>query len=67
MLAERVETGSQLKVFIQPSHGFTVPVDPNAPMIMVGPGTGIAPFVSFLQEREASGAKGDNWLFFGDQ
>ena len=67
MLAERVETGSQLKVFIQPSHGFTVPVDPNAPMIMVGPGTGIAPFVSFLQEREASGAKGENWLFFGDQ
>jgi sulfite reductase (NADPH) flavoprotein alpha-component len=67
MLAERVETGSELKVFIQPSHGFTVPADPNAPMIMVGPGTGIAPFVSFLQEREATGAKGDNWLFFGDQ
>lgn len=67
MLAERVETGSQLKVFIQPSHGFTVPADSNAPMIMVGPGTGIAPFVSFLQEREATGAKGDNWLFFGDQ
>ena len=67
MLAERVETGSQLKVFVQPSHGFTVPVDPNAPMIMVGPGTGIAPFVAFLQEREATGAAGDNWLFFGDQ
>ena len=67
MLAERVETGSQLKVFVQPSHGFTVPVNSNAPMIMVGPGTGIAPFVAFLQEREATGAAGDNWLFFGDQ
>ena len=67
MLAERVETGSQLKVFVQPSHGFTVPANSNAPMIMVGPGTGIAPFVAFLQEREATGAAGDNWLFFGDQ
>lgn len=67
MLAERVEAGNLLKVFIQPSHGFTVPANPNAPMVMVGPGTGIAPFVSFLQEREATGATGDNWLFFGDQ
>ena len=67
MLADRVERGSELKVFIQPSHGFTVPADPNAPMIMVGPGTGIAPFVSFLQERESVQSKGDNWLFFGDQ
>ena len=67
MLAARVEAGSELKVFIQPSHGFTVPADPNVPMIMVGPGTGIAPFVSFLQERESTQSKGDNWLFFGDQ
>ncbi len=67
MLAERVHAGSRLNVFVQPSHGFTVPTDPTAPMIMVGPGTGIAPFVSFLQEREATGATGDNWLFFGDQ
>ena len=67
MLADRVESGSELKVFIQPSHGFTVPADPNAPMIMIGPGTGIAPFVSFLQERESTQSKGDNWLFFGDQ
>ena len=67
MLADRVEAGSELKVFIQPSHGFTVPADPNVPMIMVGPGTGIAPFVSFLQERESTQSKGDNWLFFGDQ
>lgn len=67
MLAERVTPGSPLKVFIQASHGFTVPPDLNAPMIMVGPGTGIAPFLAFLEEREATGAKGDNWLFFGDQ
>lgn len=67
MLAERVEAGGEVSVFIQPSHGFTVPTDSNAPIIMVGPGTGIAPFVSFLQEREATESKGDNWLFFGDQ
>jgi len=67
MLADRVTSGSKVKVFVQPSHGFTVPENSQAPMIMVGPGTGIAPFVSFLQEREATGAKGDNWLFFGDQ
>jgi sulfite reductase (NADPH) flavoprotein alpha-component len=67
MLADRVSSGDELGVFIQPSHGFTVPSDPAAPMMMVGPGTGIAPFVAFLQERDATGAKGDNWLFFGDQ
>lgn len=67
MLADRVSKGSELKVFIQPSHGFTVPADDKLPIIMVGPGTGIAPFVSFLQEREATNATGDNWLFFGDQ
>ena len=67
MLADRVTSGDALDVFIQPSHGFTVPADAKAPMIMVGPGTGIAPFVAFLQEREATGAGGDNWLFFGDQ
>lgn len=54
-------------VFIQPSPGFKPPADPAAPMIMVGPGTGIAPFRAFLEEREASGATGKNWLFFGDQ
>ncbi len=54
-------------MFIQKSHGFTIPGDPNAPAIMVGPGTGIAPFRAFLHERDAIGAKGKNWLFFGDQ
>ncbi len=67
MLADRIRQGERLRVFIQRSHGFTVPADPDAPMIMVGPGTGIAPFIAFLQERQASGAVGKNWLFFGDQ
>ena len=67
MLSDRVESGGALRVFIQKSHGFTIPSDPDAPAIMVGPGTGIAPFRAFLHERDAIGAKGKNWLFFGDQ
>ncbi len=67
LLADRVSGGSPLNVFVQKSHGFTVPVDDSLPMIMVGPGTGIAPFLSFLQEREVRKASGKNWLFFGDQ
>ncbi len=67
MLADRVSAGDPLRVFIQKSHGFTVPADPDAPIIMVGPGTGIAPFRAFLHERDATRAKGHNWLFFGDQ
>ena len=67
MLSDRLKPGSTLRVFIQPSHGFTVPSDPNAPMIMVGPGTGIAPFIAFLQQRQVDNATGRNWLFFGDQ
>ena len=66
-LADRVEEGSPVKVFVQASHGFTVPSDDSSPMIMVGPGTGIAPFLSFLQERQIRKAEGNNWLFFGDQ
>ena len=66
-LADRVEEGSPVKVFVQASHGFTVPADDSAPMIMVGPGTGIAPFLSFLQERQIRKADGKNWLLFGDQ
>jgi sulfite reductase (NADPH) flavoprotein alpha-component len=67
MLADRVNIGGPLRVFIQKSHGFTIPSDPNVPAIMVGPGTGIAPFRAFLHERDVIGAKGKNWLFFGDQ
>ncbi len=68
MLAERVSAGETVRVFVQKNHGgFTVPPDPSTPMIMVGPGTGIAPFMAFLQERAANQNTGDNWLFFGDQ
>ncbi len=67
MLADRVATGAPLRVFVQKSHGFTIPGDPAAPAIMVGPGTGIAPFRAFLHERDAIGAPGKNWLFYGDQ
>ena len=68
MLADRVQAGMALRVFRQPNHGgFTVPSDDRTPMIMVGPGTGIAPFIAFLQERDATNASGKNWLFFGDQ
>ncbi len=66
-LADRVGDTNFVKVYVQPSHGFKPPTDGDLPMIMVGPGTGIAPFRAFLEERQATGAKGKNWLFFGDQ
>ncbi len=66
-LAERAAEGAEVPVFIQPAHGFRLPADSDAPVIMIGPGTGVAPFRAFLQERRARGAKGRNWLFFGDQ
>src|SRR6185436_3311581 len=66
-LADIATAGDVIPVFIQPSHGFGLPADPATPVIMVGPGTGIAPFRAFLEEREATGATGCNWLFFGDQ
>ncbi|MGV3549354.1 sulfite reductase subunit alpha [Rhizobium sp.] len=66
-LADRVADGGRAGIFVSPNKSFRVPSDNDAPMIMVGPGTGIAPFRAFLQERRARGAKGKNWLFFGDQ
>jgi sulfite reductase (NADPH) flavoprotein alpha-component len=66
-LADRIEAGATLKAYVQKAHNFGLPADPATPIIMVGPGTGIAPFRAFLQEREAIGAKGKNWLFFGHQ
>jgi sulfite reductase (NADPH) flavoprotein alpha-component len=66
-LAERAAPGAPVPVFVQPSHGFRLPANGDAPVIMIGPGTGIAPFRAFLQERRALGAGGRNWLFFGDQ
>jgi len=66
-LAERVDESMPVPIFVQTSHGFRLPATPDTPIIMVGPGTGLAPFRAFLEERESIGAKGRSWLFFGDQ
>jgi sulfite reductase (NADPH) flavoprotein alpha-component len=66
-LADRVAEGSSAGIFVSQNKSFRLPADNDAPVIMVGPGTGVAPFRAFLQERRARGAKGRNWLFFGDQ
>jgi sulfite reductase (NADPH) flavoprotein alpha-component len=66
-LAERVQPGETVKVYVQKAHGFSLPADGSKPIVMVGPGTGIAPFRAFLQERAAMRAPGRNWLFYGHQ
>ncbi|MET0276756.1 MAG: sulfite reductase subunit alpha, partial [Pseudorhodoplanes sp.] len=66
-LADRIAPGEPIKVYVQKAHAFGLPVDPSVPVIMVGPGTGIAPFRAFLHERMATKAPGPNWLFFGHQ
>jgi sulfite reductase (NADPH) flavoprotein alpha-component len=66
-LAERINPGDQVKVYVQKAHGFALPQDPKTPIVMIGPGTGIAPFRAFLLDRKANGAPGKNWLFFGHQ
>jgi sulfite reductase (NADPH) flavoprotein alpha-component len=66
-LAERIRPGDEIKVYVQKAHGFALPKDPTTPIIMIGPGTGIAPFRAFLHDRRATGATGRNWLFFGHQ
>src|ERR1700712_2367881 len=66
-LSERINPGDELKVYVQKAHGFALPEDPQIPIIMIGPGTGIAPFRAFLHDRRATGATGKNWLFFGHQ
>jgi sulfite reductase (NADPH) flavoprotein alpha-component len=66
-LADRCNELDGIPVFVHTAKGFRLPEDPNTPIIMVGPGTGVAPFRAYLQERKAVGAKGRNWLFFGDQ
>jgi sulfite reductase (NADPH) flavoprotein alpha-component len=66
-LAERIDPGDPVKVYVQKAHGFALPQDPNTPIIMIGPGTGVAPFRAFLLDRKATGAPGKNWLFFGHQ
>src|SRR3979490_845116 len=66
-LSERINPGDELKVYVQKAHGFALPEDTKTPIIMIGPGTGIAPFRAFLHDRRATGAPGKNWLFFGHQ
>ncbi len=66
-LAERALAAGTAGVFVHTNKAFRPPSDPTKPMIMVGPGTGIAPFRAFLEDRAATGATGRNWLFFGDQ
>lgn len=66
-LDDRIDYGAPLKVYVQKAHGFALPEDGATPIIMVGPGTGIAPFRAFLQERLATEARGPAWLFFGHQ
>ncbi|MAM91711.1 MAG: assimilatory sulfite reductase (NADPH) flavoprotein subunit [Opitutaceae bacterium] len=64
-LCRRLQDGGTVKVFVKGNDNFRLPADPSAPIIMIGPGTGIAPFRAFLQERVANGVDGDSWLFFG--
>ncbi|HDG7839371.1 TPA: NADPH-dependent assimilatory sulfite reductase flavoprotein subunit [Klebsiella quasipneumoniae] len=65
-LADRVEEDGEVRVFIEHNDNFRLPANPETPVIMIGPGTGIAPFRAFMQQRAADGAPGKNWLFFGN-
>ncbi|EPU0990743.1 NADPH-dependent assimilatory sulfite reductase flavoprotein subunit [Cronobacter turicensis] len=65
-LADRLEEDGEVRVFIEHNNNFRLPATPETPVIMIGPGTGIAPFRAFMQQREADGATGKNWLFFGN-
>ncbi|WHY74576.1 assimilatory sulfite reductase (NADPH) flavoprotein subunit [Fictibacillus enclensis] len=67
LCAERLEPGHTLPVYIQHNQNFKLPENGETPIIMVGPGTGVAPFRAFMQEREERGAEGESWMFFGDQ
>ena len=66
-LGERADVGATIPIFLHANGSFRLPEDISAPVIMIGPGTGIAPFRAFLEERQALGSTGDNWLFFGEQ
>ncbi len=66
-LADLVKAGDPVQIFVQPNKNFRLPADGSTPIIMVGPGTGVAPFRAFVEHRAALGSSGKNWLFFGDQ
>lgn len=66
-IGDRAGQGATMPIFLHSNANFRLPEDASAPVIMVGPGTGIAPFRAFLEERQATGQTGDNWLFFGEQ
>ncbi|AOR57489.1 NADPH-dependent assimilatory sulfite reductase flavoprotein subunit [Pectobacterium parmentieri] len=65
-LADRLSEDDEIRVFIEHNNNFRLPANSDAPVIMIGPGTGIAPFRAFMQQRDAEGAEGKNWLFFGN-
>ncbi|NJD00221.1 NADPH-dependent assimilatory sulfite reductase flavoprotein subunit [Candidatus Erwinia dacicola] len=65
-LADRLEEDAEIRVFIEHNDNFRLPANPETPVIMIGPGTGIAPFRAFMQQRDNDGAGGKNWLFFGN-
>ncbi|MDC9596767.1 NADPH-dependent assimilatory sulfite reductase flavoprotein subunit [Xenorhabdus anantnagensis] len=65
-LADRLQEDDNIRVFIEQNNNFRLPADSGAPVIMIGPGTGVAPFRAFLQHRDSQGAEGKNWLFFGN-
>jgi sulfite reductase (NADPH) flavoprotein alpha-component len=65
-LSTRLEEGGEVGIFVEKNDNFRLPNDGNVPVIMIGPGTGIAPFRAFMQQREAEEASGENWLFFGN-
>ena len=67
LVADRVPVGERVPIYIQPNRKFRLPKNPDMPVIMIGPGTGIAPFRAFLHERRVTGARGRNWLFFGER
>ena len=66
-VAERLRVGERLEVYVKPNRNFRLPEDPDRPILMIGPGTGVAPYRAFLQQRQAAGAAGRNWLFFGER
>lgn len=66
-VADRLKAGASVKVRLKQNKHFRLPADPATDIVMVGPGTGVAPFRAFVQERRAIGASGRNWLFFGDR